>query len=142
MLLGAISATRIPLNLRMGPWSALNFIMVPSERHILRSTVIVKIWRFIDIFGEKGTVKIGGQYLNAIEYEMVRDLEIGNVPAGNKSNDYGTYQGSMSNHDKIYQHVRDVLTIGAPNQFSGQDALKTVEIIERIYAAAGRHQDA
>ncbi|MFI5156696.1 MAG: Gfo/Idh/MocA family protein [Chitinophagales bacterium] len=94
----------------------------------------------LTIFGENGTVKIGGQYLNAIEYEMVRDLEIGNVPAGNKSNDYGTYQGSMSNHDKIYQHVRDVLTMGAPNQFSGQDALKTVEIIERIYAAAGRHQ--
>ena len=94
----------------------------------------------LTIFGENGTVKIGGQYLNAIEYQWIRNLEMEGLPKGNGAINYGTYQGSMSNHDKFYEHVMDVLKLGVPNQFSGQDALKTVDIIERIYAAARLHQ--
>jgi UDP-N-acetyl-2-amino-2-deoxyglucuronate dehydrogenase len=41
----------------------------------------------------------------------------------------------MSNHDKIYQHVVEVITGGQANQFNGLDGLKTVKIIEKIYSA-------
>jgi UDP-N-acetyl-2-amino-2-deoxyglucuronate dehydrogenase len=90
----------------------------------------------LTIVAEKGTVKIGGQYLNKLEYQQLADGTIGELPSGNASNDYGHYQGSMSNHDKVYRHVMDVLTKGYPNQFSGWDGLRTVEIIEKIYSAA------
>lgn len=89
----------------------------------------------ITIFAEHGTVKIGGQYLNVLEYQHIEGLEIKNLPEGNKANHYGTYTGSMSNHDKVYQNLVDVLKNGAAVTTSSYEALKTVEIIEKIYAA-------
>jgi hypothetical protein len=39
----------------------------------------------------------------------------------------------MSNHDKIYENVVDVLTKGASIQTNAFEGMKTVEIIEKIY---------
>lgn len=88
----------------------------------------------LTIFGEKGTVKIGGQYLNELEYQNIENLVIKDLPEGNKPNNYGEYQGSMSNHDSVYRNLADVLLNGAiisTNMFEG---LKTVEIIDKIYS--------
>ena len=90
----------------------------------------------LTIFGENGTIKIGGQYLNELEYQQIKDHTITHLPAGNKANEYGFYQGSMSNHDKVYQNVVDVINNNAQMAASSHDGLKTVEIIEKIYAAA------
>jgi predicted dehydrogenase len=87
------------------------------------------------IFGEKGTVKIGGQYLNELEYQQIQDHIIPDLPGGNKSNEYGYYQGSMSNHDKVYQNLVDVIHNNAKMAANSNDGLKTVQIIEKIYAA-------
>jgi UDP-N-acetyl-2-amino-2-deoxyglucuronate dehydrogenase len=92
----------------------------------------------LTIFGEKGTVKIGGQYLNELEYQDIRDYTIDNLPAGNRPNDYGTYQGSMSNHDKVYDNIINVLYHNAAPAASMEEGMKTVEIIEKIYNAARR----
>jgi len=46
--------------------------------------------------------------------------------------------GSMSNHDKVYENVVDVLTNGASITTNAFEGLKTVEIIDRIYQHAGR----
>ncbi len=90
----------------------------------------------VTIFGEKGTVKIGGQYLNVLEYQHIEGFEIANLPPGNKANHYGAYTGSMSNHGKVYENLVDVLKNGAAISTSAFEGLKTVEIIEKIYAAA------
>lgn len=90
----------------------------------------------LTIFGEKGTVKIGGQYLNELEYQQIADHIITDLPAGNKANEYGFYQGSMSNHDKVYKNLVDVIHNNAAMAASSHDGLKTVQIIEKIYAAA------
>tara|TARA_B110000211_G_scaffold12809_1_gene13398 strand:+ start:4004 stop:5005 length:1002 start_codon:yes stop_codon:yes gene_type:complete len=88
----------------------------------------------LTIFGEKGTAKIGGQYINELEYQNFEDYSIQDLPAGNTANNYGKYLGSMSNHDKIYENLMDVLLNGASINTNIFDALKTVEIIEKIYS--------
>jgi UDP-N-acetyl-2-amino-2-deoxyglucuronate dehydrogenase len=92
----------------------------------------------LTIFGEKGTVKIGGQYLNELEYQHIQGYKIENLPEGNKANNYGTYQGSMSNHDKVYDNLVEVLQKNAAISTSSFEGLKTVEIIEKIYREAIR----
>lgn len=90
----------------------------------------------LTIFGEHGTVKIGGQYLNELEYQNIKDFEIKDLPKGNKPNNYGDYVGSMSNHDKIYQNVVEVLTNQGTITTNSFEGLKTVEIIDKIYQSA------
>jgi predicted dehydrogenase len=90
----------------------------------------------LTVFAEKGTLKIGGQYLNELEYQSLEGPPITDLPAGRPANQYGTYVGSMSNHDKVYENLIDVLTNGGVISTNGFEGLKTVEIIEAIYAAA------
>ncbi|GAA4279506.1 Gfo/Idh/MocA family protein [Aquimarina mytili] len=87
----------------------------------------------LTIFGEKGTVKIGGQYLNELEYQNIEGYKVENLPEGNTANNYGQYQGSMSNHDKVYENVVEVLTNDGVISANGFEGLKTVEIIDKIY---------
>lgn len=94
----------------------------------------------LTIFGSKGTVKIGGQYLNELEYQQIENYSITNLPEGNKPNHYGNYVGSMSNHDKVYQNVVDVLCNQAAINTSAFEAMKTVEIIEKIYQSAKKNK--
>ena len=86
------------------------------------------------VFAEKGTIKIGGQYLNELEYFNVAGITAPELPKGNPANGYGFYQGSMSNHDKVYENLVLALQNPAHEFASAAEGLKTVEIIERIYA--------
>tara|TARA_B110000003_G_C16617684_1_gene521903 strand:+ start:618 stop:1637 length:1020 start_codon:yes stop_codon:yes gene_type:complete len=88
----------------------------------------------LSIFGENGTVKIGGQYLNELEYQDFKDFEIRDLAKGNKPNNYGNYVGSMSNHDKVYSNLVEVINNNATISTNAFDGLKTVEIIEKIYS--------
>lgn len=92
----------------------------------------------LTIFGEKGTVKIGGQYLNELEYQNIKDIVIPDLPKGNPANSYGSYLGSMSNHNLVYDNVIDVLRNGGIIKTNGFEGLKTVGIIEKIYTAANK----
>lgn len=92
----------------------------------------------LTLFCEKGTIKIGGQYLNEIEYQQIKDLEPAQLKSGRPANEYGEYQGSMSNHEDVYANVHSVLTSGGSIGTVGFEGLKTVEIIDKIYNAAQR----
>lgn len=92
----------------------------------------------LTIFGEKGTVKIGGQYLNEMEYQNIEGYKIENLPEGNKANNYGAYQGSMSNHDHVYANLIDVLSNNGTISTSAFEGLKTVEIIDKIYSSVNK----
>jgi UDP-N-acetyl-2-amino-2-deoxyglucuronate dehydrogenase len=94
----------------------------------------------LTVFGEKGTVKVGGQYLNVLEYQSIEGYDITGLPQGNPPNVYGVYKGSMSNHDKVYENVIDVLVNQGSIATDLLDGLKTVQIIERIYKAAAKHR--
>ena len=90
----------------------------------------------ITIFGEKGTVKVGGEYLNRIDYQDIEGYSIPELPAGKGANQYGSYQGSMSNHDKVYANLVKFFQNKEPVYISSLEGMKTVEIIETIYREA------
>ena len=85
------------------------------------------------IFGEKGTVKLGGQYLNTLEYQHIKNYKIHGLQPSSPPNEYHSYVGSMSNHDKVYCNVVDVLFNNGSIKTDIIDGLKTVQIIEKIY---------
>ena len=92
----------------------------------------------LTIFGENGTVKIAGRCLNELEFQSIKDYEIKGLAAGNPSNQYGYYEGSMSNHEDVYKNVIETLQNNGKITTSGFDGMKTVEIIEKIYLKANR----
>jgi UDP-N-acetyl-2-amino-2-deoxyglucuronate dehydrogenase len=63
---------------------------------------------------------------------------MGGNPLKYPANNYGMYQGSMSNHDKVYENVVEVLTKQGVIATNGFEGLKTVEIIDKIYQAINR----
>jgi len=117
------------LNFENGAIGTVNFSINACKKNMEGS---------LTLFGEKGTVKVGGQYLNELEYQMIEDYEVEDLPKGNPPNFYGNYVGSMSNHDKVYENLVDVLQSGGSIGTIGIEGMKTVEIIEAIYRAAGR----
>lgn len=92
----------------------------------------------LTILGEKGMVKIGGEYLNTIEYASFENYELETGISSAGANDYGHYQGSMSNHDKVYSNLADTLLHGKPYYVDATDGWQTVSVIERIYLASAR----
>jgi len=92
----------------------------------------------ISILAENGTVKIGGQYLNTIEYQKIKDHTIPAIAISAKANDYGLYQGSMSNHDLMIQNVIDHLNGTAEMMTNAHEGKEVVSIIERMYASSNR----
>ncbi|HUR30770.1 MAG TPA: Gfo/Idh/MocA family oxidoreductase, partial [Saprospiraceae bacterium] len=95
----------------------------------------------ITIFAERATIKIGGKYLNTIEYQATDGFDITGIAEGRPANNYGDYEGSMSNHDKVIDNVVKSLQGKGEIMTNAYDGLKTVEIIENIYqmAAHGRN---
>ena len=90
----------------------------------------------LTILGEKGSIKIGGQYLNTLEYQCIEGENIDTNFKGNSANDYGFYQGSMSNHDIIYTQLIEALQHPSHDFANAFDGFKTVEIIEKVYQSS------
>lgn len=87
------------------------------------------------IVAERGSVKIGGQYMNEVEYCHVKDYEMPVLAPTNPGNDYGAYKGSAQNHNLVIRNVVDVLS-GTPGESITTNVLegmKVVDIIQRIY---------
>ena len=88
----------------------------------------------LTIIAEKGSIKIGGQYMNEVEYCHVENYTMPTLAETNPSNDYGPYKGSAANHNYVYENVIDTLKNRTTISTNALEGLKVVEIIERIYA--------
>ena len=88
------------------------------------------------IVAEKGSVKIGGQYMNEVTYCHVQDYEMPTLAPTNPGNDYGPYKGSAQNHNFVIRNVVEALSgeAGATITTTALEGLKVVDIIRRIYA--------
>jgi UDP-N-acetyl-2-amino-2-deoxyglucuronate dehydrogenase len=98
----------------------------------------------VTIIGERGTIKIGGKYLNLIEFW---DVEGYPLPEGitfsDQPNAYGKYQGTSSNHDKVVKALIAYLHREGNEIVDGFEGMKSIDAIERIYNALdnGRSQE-
>ena len=87
----------------------------------------------IAVVGTKGSVKIGGQYMNEIEYCHVKDYQKPILPETNPPNDYGPFKGSAANHHFVFENVVNTLNGNDTITANALEGLKVVDIIERIY---------
>ncbi|MEO8590967.1 MAG: Gfo/Idh/MocA family oxidoreductase [Flavobacteriales bacterium] len=85
------------------------------------------------IIGAKGSVKIGGQYMDKVEYCHIEGYTMPVLAPTNPANDYGVYKGSANNHGFIIDNVVDTLKGRNTMTTNALEGLKVVEIIERIY---------
>ena len=87
------------------------------------------------IIAENGSIKIGGQYMNEVEYCHIKDYSMPELSPSLPANDYGHYKGSAANHHYVIENVVDTLkgrTVATTNALEG---MKVVEIIEKIYSS-------
>lgn len=93
----------------------------------------------ITIIGEKGTIKVAGQYMNEVVYCDIDGYEMPELAPSNPPNDYGPYKGSAQNHHYVIRNVVDTLTHGANPTTTLAEGSKVVEIIEKIYKCRDEH---
>lgn len=92
----------------------------------------------ITVIAENGSLKVGGQYMNEVEYCHIKDYDMPTLVPTNPGNDYGTYKGSAANHHYIIENVVDVLKGRNTITTNALEGLKVVDIIERIYQSVDR----
>lgn len=85
------------------------------------------------IIAENGSVKIGGQYMDIVEYCNIRNYSMPKLDPVNPPNDYGPYKGSAANHHYVIENVIDTLKGRKTITTNALEGMKVVEIIERIY---------
>ena len=88
----------------------------------------------ITIVGSKGSVKVGGQYMDKVEYCHIKDYTMPQLSETAPANDYGAYKGSANNHHLLIQNVIDTLKGRTTITTNSLEGMKVVEIIEKIYS--------
>ncbi len=94
----------------------------------------------ITIIGEKGTIKIGGKYLNKIEYWDVEGYPLPeNIEFSDKPNAYGKYQGTSSNHDKVVKAIIGQIRRERLDTVDGFEGMRSIDAIQMIYQQLRTH---
>lgn len=114
-----------------GGMGCLNYSTAVWDKNLESSLTIV---------AEKGSVKIGGQYMNEVEYCHIKDYEMPELAPTNPGNDYGAYKGSAQNHNFVIENVVKTLTNEATITTNVLEGMKVVDIIERIYRVRGPYK--
>ena len=112
-----------------GGMGCLNFSTSVWDKNLESSMTII---------AENGSIKIGGQYMDKVEYCHVNNYTMPELAPTNPGNDYGAYKGSAQNHHYIVENVVDVLKGRATITTNALEGLKVVDIIQRIYNANGK----
>lgn len=87
----------------------------------------------LTVIGSKGSVKIGGQYMNEVEHCHIEGYEMPKLPPAGPANDYGTYKGSAANHHFVIENVIETINGRSTLTTNALEGLKVIDIIERIY---------
>ena len=88
----------------------------------------------LTIIGSKGSIKVGGQYMDQVDVCNIKDYTMPVLEETNPANDYGAYKGSANNHHNVIENVVDTIKGNNKITTNALEGLKVVDIIERIYA--------
>ncbi len=97
----------------------------------------------LTIVSSKGTIKVGGTYLNTFEFDindatLSAELQM-ELDAMNKThfapNDYGQYKGSMRNHHLVYDSLKNALENQIAYYTTVEEAKHTISLINLVYQA-------
>lgn len=108
-----------------GGMGSINYSTAVWDKNLESSIIII---------GDKGSVKLGGQYMNEVEYCHIDGYEMPELDPVSPANDYGQYKGSAANHHFVIENVVNTLKGRSSITTNALEGLKVVEIIERIYA--------
>lgn len=87
----------------------------------------------ITIIAEKGSVKIGGQYMDKVEKCLIKDYEMPILEKTNGSNDYGSHKGSAQNHQYIFENIVAVLRNNTEFSTKASESVHLIDVIEQMY---------
>jgi len=104
-------------NFTQGGMGAFNFTTSVRGQNLESSLTVI---------GEKGTVRIGGQYMEKVEVCMLEGIDGGSIGAAATD--------PRVNHAFIYDNIVSVLKKGALPDIDPLEAGKVVETIEKIYS--------
>jgi predicted dehydrogenase len=118
----------VQFNFADGAIGSLNYSTAVWDKNMESSLLVV---------AQNGSVKIGGQYMDKVEYCHVKEYHMPQLPPTNPGNDYGAYKGSAQNHHFVIRNAVQVLSGASPEPITTNvlEGMKVVDIIRRIYAA-------
>lgn len=123
------------LKLKNGSYATLEFTICTYPRNLEAS---------VSVLGSKGTIKIGGLAADKIDIWEAKNLPRPNLSSGLTPNIYakGLYQGSCPNHLFVYKNIIQYYQ-GNKSAYitDGNEARKSLEIIEAIYRSADTNKE-
>lgn len=119
----------VSFEFEQGGAGSLNFSTSVWDKNLESSMTII---------GSKGSVKIGGQYMDKVEMCHIEDYEMPELEKTSAGNDYGTYKGSAANHHFVISNVIAVLNKQALPTATVLEGRNVVNIIERIYSSSAQ----
>jgi UDP-N-acetyl-2-amino-2-deoxyglucuronate dehydrogenase len=87
----------------------------------------------ITLIGSQGSIRIGGQYMNHVEYCHVKDYTMPDLAPAGEVNDYGKYKGTANNHFFVIDNMIQTLRGQESPHFDLADAVRGVALIEEVY---------
>lgn len=115
----------VSFNFLNGGMGAINYSTAVWDKNLESS---------ISLVGSKGSVKVGGQYMDKVEYCHIENYTMPPLDETAPANDYGAYKGSANNHHLVIQNVIDTLSGKTTITTNVLEGMKVVDIIERIYS--------
>lgn len=90
------------------------------------------------IVGEKGTIKIGGTYLNSLDWYSAESGDTFTLPDERNDAQQGTGTSVKSNHRIVYDELQKALAGQPHNLPEAKDSVSTITLMEQLYAAAAK----
>lgn len=92
----------------------------------------------ITIFGEKGTIKIGGTnalYFKHLEYEDMNEEEMNNIKDKIETNPWG-----IPGHQKILENMMESVLTDKETAVTGKDASNSLKLVLKMYESANKNK--
>lgn len=115
----------VHFSLGAGTLGSLNFSTAVWDRNFESTLTVI---------GERGTVKLGGQYMNEVRYCHVEGVDVPELPPSSPANNYGPYTGSAANHHFVIDNVVEVLSGQAEVATTAAEGRSVVATIAAMYA--------